>query len=282
MTQSLSGSRNPRIAEKVKELGVSVIIDEAQRPTIIEACQPLEYPIPADRVPTHPRKSNFSTSISNKKEENARPKKLKEVAVGGVQYPSMIAAYRHLNPQGSYPIICRWIRDGMDPTEAFEKRPMKRGRPNPGFILKGIFYKSDVDAYRKLKPSASYQTIQIRIREGMSRSEAFSLPAYPKIGDGIVYAITHKQSGKTYVGQTFSTLEKCWKIHVYNAIPRVGKKGTRPGSLQEAIRREGVDAFERTVLERKKMKSDLKKRKNDYISEMKTKAPHGYNLLEDN
>lgn len=189
MTESLSAGRDLTVSGKVKRRRIPVMINGVQYPSVSEACQSLECSIPSYTVRARLRRGESLQSIV--KEENTWNKRSKEIAINGVTFPSLIEAYRSLKPKGSYPMICRWIRDGMDPAEAFKRLPMRKGRPKSlpspscrGFTMNGVLYASCADAYRRLKPPVSYGTIQKRIREGMSRLKAFSLPRQPEMGKG--------------------------------------------------------------------------------------------------
>jgi group I intron endonuclease len=59
----------------------------------------------------------------------------------------------------------------------------------------------------------------------------------------IVYRIINKKNGKSYVGFTSKSLEYRWKEHVYAALNRNSHY-----RLHAAIRKYGVDNFERVVL----------------------------------
>lgn len=267
----------------VRRPRIPITIDGVQYPSVTEALRTLKPAVSRSTVMARLRRSVAPEDIF--REENAPERSYREVVIDGVTFESIRKAYRELKPKYSYPMIVQRIREGMDPTEAFFKQPKRRGKRKArlglsqrSFTIRGVCYANISDAYRKLQPPVSIQTIQFRIREGMSRSKAFSLPANSKGGDGVVYTITHSASGKIYVGETFSTLERKWKTHVYNAINRIGKEGDHPDSLQEAIRRDGADAFECKVVDQQKTKEALRTRKMSYIASLGSAVPRGYNL----
>lgn len=86
----------------------------------------------------------------------------------------------------------------------------------------------------------------------------------------IVYTITHKQSGKCYVGQTSGLTEERWRKH------KAAKANT---AIAAAIRKYGVDAFEFSELDLAETIEQLNYKEAFWISQLNTIAPHGYNLM---
>lgn len=83
-----------------------------------------------------------------------------------------------------------------------------------------------------------------------------------------IYCITHKETGKQYIGQSVDCFER-FKQHT------TSKKGS--GGIKGAIMKHGVDQFTFQVLE-ECTRDKLNEREMFYIAEMKTLAPDGYNL----
>ena len=83
-----------------------------------------------------------------------------------------------------------------------------------------------------------------------------------------IYAITHKETGKQYIGQSIDCFER-WKQH---QTPKKGSSG-----IKGAIMKHGVDQFVFEVVEECK-KDLLNEREIFYIKERETMAPLGYNL----
>jgi group I intron endonuclease len=88
---------------------------------------------------------------------------------------------------------------------------------------------------------------------------------------GYIYKITHKESGKSYVGQTIHNLEIRWKHHL------------RPQNncryLSRAIQKYGKDAFEFKLI-CICFDEDLDTFEKDYMKKYNTMAPNGFNLRE--
>jgi len=82
-----------------------------------------------------------------------------------------------------------------------------------------------------------------------------------------IYAITHRESGKQYIGQTRQLLTQRLKQHYGNKTSYIGK----------AIQKHGRDAFDATILH-KCNQDNADELETDCIAEMKTLAPDGYNL----
>jgi group I intron endonuclease len=83
-----------------------------------------------------------------------------------------------------------------------------------------------------------------------------------------IYCITHKESGKQYVGQSVDCFER-WKQH---QTPKKGSTG-----IKAAIMKHGINSFTFEVLE-ECSKDLLNEREIYFIAEKKTLAPLGYNL----
>jgi group I intron endonuclease len=85
----------------------------------------------------------------------------------------------------------------------------------------------------------------------------------------IIYKITHKLSGKVYIGQTTQTPRARWLQHLR-------KKANRP--LCNAIRNWGAEAFSFEVIDSAADLSDLNDKEEYYISYHNSISPDGYNL----
>jgi group I intron endonuclease len=88
----------------------------------------------------------------------------------------------------------------------------------------------------------------------------------------IIYLLTCRTSGKSYVGQTIDPLDIRWGEHCGCAL-----KGQT--LLYRAIRKYGLDAFDRRVLEECD-EAALDERERHWIAELKTLKPGGYNMTE--
>lgn len=139
----------------------------------------------------------------------------------------------------------------------------------------GFKYPNLKEAVRCLKPQASAHTIARWIREGMLPEEAFSRTPNPGYAQGMIYLVTHKCSGKQYVGLTIQSLERRWQDHIEQAL--AGHiKGNE--SLHNAIREYGSDAFEIFQIDQGTSKQDLERKEKEWIKKLKTLVPDGYNI----
>jgi group I intron endonuclease len=75
---------------------------------------------------------------------------------------------------------------------------------------------------------------------------------------GIIYRVTHRESGRVYIGQTTTTVPKRWACHVCRA-----KKGEGTSIyLARAIRKYGAKAFELAAIAHASNRSEL-----DYLEQ---------------
>lgn len=88
----------------------------------------------------------------------------------------------------------------------------------------------------------------------------------------IIYEIKHRESGKSYVGQTVQTLAARWKLHRTAA-----KRGVKT-AIASAIRKYGADAFDLREVERCDTRAALDDAEIRWIETLNSLAPNGYNL----
>ena len=86
----------------------------------------------------------------------------------------------------------------------------------------------------------------------------------------IVYKITNKITGKSYIGQTVSSLSKRWSDH------NSSKKNCT--YLKRSIEKYGKNAFQIKILVRCNNIEEMNHREQYYIKLFNTLAPNGYNL----
>lgn len=86
----------------------------------------------------------------------------------------------------------------------------------------------------------------------------------------VIYKITNKINGKSYIGQTIGSIESRWKAHNWT------KNGCRV--LKNAIDKYGKDNFKIEVIEVCNSLEQLDKQEMFWIKELNTLVPHGYNL----
>jgi hypothetical protein len=86
---------------------------------------------------------------------------------------------------------------------------------------------------------------------------------------GIIYKLTHIESGKSYIGQTKGELRVRLNGHKSkNGCPYIS----------QAIQKYGMDAFQVSVLAEAETKPELNTLEVKYIKEFNTTYPNGYNL----
>lgn len=86
----------------------------------------------------------------------------------------------------------------------------------------------------------------------------------------IIYKITHKSSGKCYIGQTIRSLSDRWNEHCKNT--------SRCSHLSNAIKKYGENAFTIDIIYRYTTIIDLNNAEEYYIAFYNCMSPEGYNL----
>jgi group I intron endonuclease len=164
---------------------------------------------------------------------------------------------------------------GLSKEKIFNKDYVRGAREVNEITVFGVKYPNVEEAARILKPPATCTTIGRWIKKGMPAEKAFQRVPNPGYARGIIYLITHKASGRRYVGQTIQTLERRWEYHLEQAW--AGHiKGAE--SLHAAIREYGADAFEIRQIDEGTTKIDLGQRERHWIKTLRTLVPRGYNI----
>jgi hypothetical protein len=164
---------------------------------------------------------------------------------------------------------------GLSEEKIFAAGYVRSERKTTCVTVAGIEYPNMQAAVRALNPVASAQTIARRIAAGMSPEEAFRKIPNPGYANGIIYRVTHIESGKSYVGLTIQTLERRWCNH--NEQARSG--GVRDAiSLHQAIRDFGVEAFTIEQIDSGTSKLTLEAKERRWIEKLGTAAPAGFNI----
>lgn len=88
----------------------------------------------------------------------------------------------------------------------------------------------------------------------------------------IVYKLTNKINGKSYIGITRYSSAKRWREHLYDA-----KKG-QPRAISGALRKHGATGFEVSILYEAADLAELKVVERGLIAQYGTLAPRGYNM----
>ena len=146
---------------------------------------------------------------------------------------------------------------------------------NTAITVSGVFYPSIRAACLVLRPPGNETTIERWVRKGMAPEEAFRRVPNPGYRNGVIYCVTHKDSGKRYVGLTVQTLARRWQDHQEQAAA-----GNIQGehSLHAAIRQCSADAFSVEQIDAGRTKVDLEAKERLWIDRMGTLAPAGFNL----
>ena len=86
----------------------------------------------------------------------------------------------------------------------------------------------------------------------------------------IVYQITHKKSGKSYIGQT--------RQPFYRRIRRHCTDSGKCRLIARAIRKYGIESFHIDVVYTAKDLTELNLKEQEFIKDRNTLSPNGYNL----
>lgn len=164
---------------------------------------------------------------------------------------------------------------GLSEEKVFEKGHVRHSRETTPLIVHGIRYPNLKEAQRDLNPPASTQTIARWLDEGISTEEAFSRVPNPGYAKGLIYVVTHKESGKQYVGLTVQSLARRWQSHCDQALAAVIK---HDNSLHASIREFGDSAFLVEEIDYGTTKSDLETKERQWIRNLDTLVPHGFNI----
>lgn len=168
-----------------------------------------------------------------------------------------------------YWIVLKRLDAGWTSEEAFDD---KLHTPRHPFKVNGIVYNGMEDAVRQLKAPVSAATVKRRIAEGMTPEEAlFTLPKL-SYDSGIIYLITNLINKKQYVGLTTTTLEERWQRH----LDQVSRKDA--SLLHKAIAELGKESFSIQVVDSASDIKQLRAKERQWIKELKTLAPDGYNV----
>ena len=95
----------------------------------------------------------------------------------------------------------------------------------------------------------------------------------------IIYKITCLINGKSYIGQTVKDLKSRWNQHI-SQVRYVGGNSNRKicRYLHTAIKKYGIQNFKIEILEVCSSLEELNKKEIEYIKNLNTLAPNGFNL----
>lgn len=165
---------------------------------------------------------------------------------------------------------------GLSEAKIFDEGFIRSIRAINEVTVFGETYPNLEEAIRILNPSASAKTISRWISDGMASEEAFERIPNPGYAEGIIYLITHKLSGKQYVGLTIQTMERRWQEgHIIQAVAGSIKSEE---SLHAAIREYGSEAFDFKIIDKGTTKKDLEIKERKWIKKLNTLVPNGYNI----
>lgn len=164
---------------------------------------------------------------------------------------------------------------GLDIERIFDKGYIRDSRLTTTISVYGISYPNLKEAIRALNPPASSRTIARRIKDGFSTEEAFKRIPNPGYKDGIIYLITHIDTGKMYIGLTVQTLERRWVQHKEDSRKHYIKSEE---SLHAAMREFGQMTFEICIIDRGTTKTNLEIKERKWIKDLETLVPIGYNI----
>lgn len=121
-------------------------------------------------------------------------------------------------------------------------------------------------------------TVLSRLRTlGWTIRQALELaapPAHTKECYGYIYLVTHRASGRQYVGQTLLQIRERWEEHV-----RSSQEADPTGPhLRCAIKKHGPRAFTVKELDRTISFHDANRKERFWIKQLRTLAPHGFNV----
>lgn len=89
-----------------------------------------------------------------------------------------------------------------------------------------------------------------------------------------VYSITHRESGKQYVGLTKRQAVSRWRNHIWSSE----RNSSACPLLSRAMDKYGADAFDFAVIDIAESCKQLAHKERFWIKELNTLAPNGYNL----
>jgi hypothetical protein len=180
-------------------------------------------------------------------------------------------------------LVCkRWKVFGWPLKEALGIEPHKRrfvGRSQAvSFTHEGrrYRYKSILEAAKA--HGVLHGTVLSRLKPlGWTIQQALELaapPAHTKECYGYIYLVTHRASGRQYVGQTLLHISKRWEEHV-----RSSQDADPTGPhLRCAIKKHGSRAFTIKEIDRTISFHDANSKERLWIKNLGTLAPHGCNV----
>lgn len=93
----------------------------------------------------------------------------------------------------------------------------------------------------------------------------------------ILYCVTHRNTGRSYVGQTCIRMEWRWAKHCYIARSKTGKGCTY---LDRAIQKYGPEAFDVVQIASANSREEINCLEKLYIKALNCRVPDGFNIEE--
>jgi len=89
----------------------------------------------------------------------------------------------------------------------------------------------------------------------------------------IVYKVTNRENGMSYIGQTTKSLEARKEAHAKVA-------GCSGYYFHRALRKYGIDSFEWEIIKRCKSHDELTRSEQLFIKQFNSRIPNGYNMTD--
>lgn len=116
------------------------------------------------------------------------------------------------------------------------------------------------------------------LSDGMSVSDAIKYEKKEASDGGKVYMIVNvgdnEEKGKKYIGKTIRSIDLRWRMHIKTAKAGKGNEGT----LQDAIRKYGEEAFKIEEIYRAGVGEKLARLEELHILKHESLYPNGYNI----
>jgi hypothetical protein len=197
------------------------------------------------------------------------------------RFKSMGAAARAFNLRPQL-VHKRWKTWGWPLEEALGIQPHARrfvGKSKPkSFVHKGRRYQYESILSAAVSHEVHHGTVLSRLNYlGWSIQQALGLsppPGHSKCCYGYIYLVTHRSSGRRYVGQTLLPVVERWEEHV-----RTAQEADPNGPhLRCAIREHGRRAFCIEEIDRTDSFHDANAKERKWIKKLGTLYPAGFNL----
>jgi hypothetical protein len=167
-------------------------------------------------------------------------RRVNAVTVYGVDYPNIEAAHRALEPMASSATIARWIRNGMNPDDAFERVP------NPG-VRHGIIYLVESKVTGKKYVGLTVQSLERRWRFHEEQAQANGIRNLDSLHAAIrkdgVDAFTIKEIDRGQTKKDLEAKEKAWIRDLDTMVPtghNISAGGASGGSNKRPVWIDGL------------------------------------------